>query len=356
MRSAGTNKDAKVSNFKHNVQTPQVGGNTLNQTQKSHTSIGDESNYDNDEFESVSMSKSNVGVGLGLAAIAAKQGSYVGGQKDNKLLSRKKSFGGAPSSHSDDYSQDFDSVSVSKSISVSQAKKSNIGKKQLTDKKQNQAVDKFANNYSPIKEEGANPASDSLTQSKQKSNKFSSASQSQVVKEEGVESSEDDSDSDSSDDDDDDDEDVPPLDGKNLTYEDILKKYTKKGSKKGGKNKKLTSVNQAVLEASAEDTSSYSMTMTSDPTGSKNMQNQLTKFMANDYNVSTSNVSVSGPASGKYAKDIAWKNEGGQISTVKESDDSSEDEDYSQSMTVTGSGPKSQKERFEEIRKKYLNQ
>ena len=47
------------------------------------------------------------------------------------MPNRKKSIGGAPSSHSDDYSQDFDSVSASKSISVSQAKKSNVGKKQL---------------------------------------------------------------------------------------------------------------------------------------------------------------------------------------------------------------------------------
>lgn len=92
-----------------------------------------------------------------------------------------------------------------------------------------------------------------------------------MVKEEGVESSEEDSESDSSDDDE-----VQPLDpsgsGKNLKFEDILKKYTKKGSKKS-KQKKLASVNQAVLEASGEETSSYSMTMTSDPTGSKNMQN-----------------------------------------------------------------------------------
>ena len=37
--------------------------------------MGDESNYDNDEFDSVSMSKSNVNVGLGLAA---KHGSHTG--------------------------------------------------------------------------------------------------------------------------------------------------------------------------------------------------------------------------------------------------------------------------------------
>ena len=50
-----------MSNAKYIAQTPQVGGHQLNQTQKSHTSIGDDSNYDNDDFESVSVSKSGFG-------------------------------------------------------------------------------------------------------------------------------------------------------------------------------------------------------------------------------------------------------------------------------------------------------
>jgi len=35
-----------------------------------------------------------------------------------------------------------------------------------------------------------------------------------------------------------------------------------------------------------------------DPTGSKNMANQLQKFMSKDYNVSTSNVDISASAPG----------------------------------------------------------
>lgn len=143
----------------------------------------------------------------------------------------------------------------------------------------------------------------------------------------------------------------PSAIGKNLRIEDIINKYNKKSSKKD-KGKKLTS--QPVIESSAAETSSYSMTATSDPTASKNLQNQLTKFMQNDYNVSTSNASASA-IGGHAPKGGAWR-EGGQVSAVKESDDSSDDdEDYSQSITVTGSGPTAQKERFEQLRQKYMN-
>lgn len=69
----------------------------------------------------------------------------------------------------DDYSNDdFDSISVSKSITVSQAKKNASANKKIypEEKKKTTVNNKFAQNYSPIKEEGANPNSDSLTQSK----------------------------------------------------------------------------------------------------------------------------------------------------------------------------------------------
>lgn len=144
----------------------------------------------------------------------------------------------------------------------------------------------------------------------------------------------------------------PTAVGKTLRIEDVINKYSKKSKK--AKGAKLATVNQAVIESSAEDASSYSMTTTSDPTGSKSIQNQLTKFMQNEYNISTSNVSAS--AVGGPPPKAGWR-EGGQVSAVKESDpdDSSDDDDYSQSINVSGSGPKTQKERFEQLKQKYLN-
>lgn len=82
MRSAGGKRDsAKAGTFKHMVQTPQVGGTALNQTQKSHTSIGDDSNYENEDFESVSMSKSMGTIGFGLGAKQGSFGTHTGGTR-----------------------------------------------------------------------------------------------------------------------------------------------------------------------------------------------------------------------------------------------------------------------------------
>jgi len=78
------------------------------------------------------------------------------------------------------------------------------------------------------------------------------------------------------------------------------------------------------------------MTTTSmDPTGSKNMANQLQKFMSKDYNVSTSNVDISASAPGGLSEARAKAK--ARIATVQESDDDSSDDGYSQSMTVSGS-------------------
>lgn len=97
MKSAGARQEpVKSKSFKHMAQTPQVGGNAMNQTQKSHTSIGDDSNYDNDEFESMSISKSMGNIGLGLGAKHGSFATHAGAQKQQ--VSRKKSIGGAPSS------------------------------------------------------------------------------------------------------------------------------------------------------------------------------------------------------------------------------------------------------------------
>ena len=90
------------------------------------------------------------------------------------------------------------------------------------------------------------------------------------------ESSEEESDIDDSDSDDDDDDEVTSLDpsvvGRSLKIEDVIKKYAGKG-KKNADSKKLTSQAAAAsaMESSIADTSSYSMTTTSDPTASKNL-------------------------------------------------------------------------------------
>ena len=66
--------------------------------------------------------------------------------------------------------------------------------------------------------------------------------------------------------------------------------------------------------------------------------------MANDYNVSTSNVSASQVGGGlQLPNKRSTYAEGGQASAIKESDDDdSSDEDYSQSMTMTASGANAQ--------------
>ena len=81
MRGVGGKKDSvKATSSKHMAQTPQVGGNLLNQTQKSHTSIGDDSNYE-DDFESMSVSKSMGTIGFGLGAKQGSFGTHTGATK-----------------------------------------------------------------------------------------------------------------------------------------------------------------------------------------------------------------------------------------------------------------------------------